>query len=72
MPEHSEEDYKLASSRMSGIWSRDLKRITTGICFYERCACGEFVTGVEYEPQLTESLVRDVLIVWYGRTPCGA
>jgi hypothetical protein len=68
MPEHTEADYSQAPCGMGGAWSEEIGRMTTGVWFLEHCAsCGEFLTGVEYQPILTEALVWDRCVAWYGR-----
>jgi hypothetical protein len=76
MPDRSDEDYKLAPCGMGGAWSEEFGRITTGYWFIEDCpGCSEFLTGVEYRPELVrfeyrpeQSNVRvfDRWMAWYG------
>jgi hypothetical protein len=76
MPNRTDEDYQLASSTMGGAWSKEFGRITTGYVFSEYCPnCGEFLTGVEYRPELvrvdcqsgdSNVLVFDSFVAWYG------
>jgi hypothetical protein len=77
MPEPTEEDYQLAFSGMGGAWSAEFGRITTGFWFPEDClGCGQFLVGVEYQPELVRvefrpeqlnELVFEFCVAWYGR-----
>ncbi len=76
MPDRTDEDYRLGFCGMGGAWSAEFGRITTGYWFPEECpGCGEFLTGVEYQPELihveyrpeqTNLLVFDRWVAWYG------
>ena len=67
MAERTQEDYKIALYGMGGARSKEFGRITTGYWFLAHCvSCGEFIHGVEYMGLLTEALVYDHFVAWYG------
>ena len=76
MPDRTAEDYRLGGCWMGRAWSEEFRRITTGYLFLEHCpACNEFVSGVEYQPELVRVEVRaeppnevvfDRWVAWYG------
>jgi hypothetical protein len=81
MPDRIDKDYRLAPCGMGGAWSAEFGRITTGFLFTESCpGCGEFLVGVEYQPEpvgvdfrpgQSNVLVFDRWVAWYGRVRGG-
>lgn len=76
MPDRTDEDYLLAARGMGGAWSEEIQRVKTGVWFLDDCGgCGEFLSGVEYRPELVRvevcpesppSFVFDRWVAWYA------